>query len=66
METTAEEAAPEAATVLAEEGSMATGRCAAKAWSDGRIFGVGYAAGGRNRQFQKNVQISEENGRGTL
>ena len=66
METTAEEAAPEAATVLAETASMATGGCAEKAWLDGRIFVVGSAAGGRNRKFQKNVQISEENGRGTL
>ena len=66
METTAEEAAPEAATVLAETASMATGSSAAKAWLDGRIFGVGCAAGERNRKFQKNVQISEENGRGTL
>ena len=66
METIADVAAPEAATVLAEEGSIATGRCAAKAWSDGRIFGVGYATGKRNRNFQKNVQISKENGRGTL
>ena len=66
METTAEEAAPEAATVLAETASMAAGCCAANAWLDGRIFSVGCAAGRRNRTFQKKVQISEENGRGTL
>ena len=52
METTAEEAAPEAATVLAETASMAAVCCAANAWLDGRIFSVGCAAGKRNRTFQ--------------